>query len=187
MPKLNLGFTLLELLISLSIAAIVLLLGIPSLKETLIESRVDNHLYQLNQDVLLSRNHAIQYNYPVVICPTDSQGNCVDQWKIGYRVFIDKNNNAQFDLNLDKTIRIRQALTTNDQLIFSGGRYLRFAETGNLKGLAGTFRYCPNVTNSEHYARALIISLGGRPRMSRDIDNDGKDELNNNSSHISCS
>ena len=180
------GFTLLELLVALSIVAIVLLLGIPSLKETLISSRVDNHLYQLNQDVLLSRNHAIQYNYPVVLCPTDNQGNCTPLWHSGYTVFLDKNNNAQFDEGIDQAVRIRGAISTNDLFTFSGGRYLRFGENGHLKGLAGTFRYCPQVTESEYYSRALIISLGGRPRISQDIDNDGKDELNSHSSHINC-
>lgn len=180
------GFTLLELLVSLAIAAIVLSLGIPSLKETLISSRVENHLYQLNQDVLLSRNHAIQYNYPVVMCPLDNQGNCTNLWNSGYKVFLDRNNNAQYDENIDKALRVRPAINTADSFIFTGGRYLRFGENGHLKGLAGTFKYCPNIENSEFYSRALIISLGGRPRLSNDIDGDGKDEMNTASSHINC-
>ncbi|MER2494187.1 GspH/FimT family protein [Catenovulum sediminis] len=180
------AFTLLELIILLAISLISLTLGIPSLKETLVESRVNNHLYQLNQDILLSRNHAVQFNFPVVMCPLNTNGDCINNWKQGYSIFVDRDNNIKFDQQIDTQVRLRNPIQNHDKFEFSGGRYLRFGENGHIKGLAGTFRYCPHVDDNELYSRAVIISLGGRPRLSRDIDNDGKDETNTNSSHIVC-
>lgn len=180
------GFTLLELLLVSAVIIILLTVGIPGLQETLIQSRVNNHIYNLSKDILLARNHAIHHGEQVVICHLSKQSICDKHWSLGYSIFIDSNRDEAYQANTDKLILKRDYQSFNDIIQFSGSNQLKYDANGHLNGLSGTFRYCPPLTNDEDYARAVVVSLSGRPKVSKDIDGDGKDELNQKNEHISC-
>lgn len=180
------GFTLLELMISLSIIVIILTMGVPSLQETLIRSRVDNFIYDLSKDILLARNHAIQYESQTVMCHLNNSNQCDGKWDAGYSLFLDENRDEIYQADTDKLIIQRVHHNSSDIILFSGSKELKYDADGHLNGLSGTFRYCPDIENDENYARAIVVSLSGRPRVSRDIDGDGKDETGAAKSHITC-
>ncbi len=181
------GFNLLELTISVALILILLLTGIPTLQETLIQARINNQVYNLSQDILLSRNHAIQFETQVVLCHISNSGECDNNWSDGYSIFIDEDRNQIYQAETDKMILIRDYHSYSDLITFSGGDNIRYDADGTLNGLSGTFRACPDNDNEEDYARAVIISLSGRPKLSHDLDGDGKDEIYHNNDHISCS
>ncbi|WP_017443594.1 GspH/FimT family protein [Gayadomonas joobiniege] len=180
------GFTLLELLITLALMTIGLTIGVPSLLEILVEHRVNNAIIQLNQSIILARTLAIQKEESIIICPLTASGRCETNWKQGYSIFIDKNDDRKYQEKIDTLISRSQHINNKDRLTYSGGRMLKFNPLGHLSGRAGTFRYCPLADSESVYARAIVVSLSGRPRQSADIDGDGKDELAGANDHIRC-
>ena len=178
------GVTLLELMISVSITAILAIIVIPNFNDFIVKMRVDNEISQLHRMLLMARNTAINSGQNTILCPLNEISQCSEQWKNKLSIFIDSNNNKTFDLE-EKILQTKEEITAGDQLVYGKGRtMITFKSTGQLSGLAnGTFRYCP-----EHYkkhARGIIVARSGRIYQSSDIDNDGIDE-NRGNTEINC-
>ena len=171
------AFTLIELLISISITSILTTIAFTSLEDFIVEMRVDNEISQLHRVLLITRNSAINAGQKAILCPLNASFECTTQWHNELSVFIDTNDNKRFDQNKnEKILRIKEAITTDDILVYGKGRNkVTFKPTGQLSGLAnGTFRYCPK--NHENKARGIIVARSGRMYQSADINNDGLDE-----------
>ena len=181
------GFTLVELLIGISIVSITLAIAIPNLSNFIIQLRVDNQIQSLSRAIAVARNTAITTGFHVTICPLETELKCHDNWNIDLSVFIDENKNKILDRkSLDKIITIKDAVKSNDILYFVKGRKnLTFKPNGKLTGLSnGTFRYCPN--NQVNYARGITVFRSGRHYLSNDYNGDGLEE-NRSKKPLSCS
>ncbi len=187
-----LGFTLIELMISLVIIAVVITLGVPTLLDTIVSNRVNSAIYELNKDIMSSRSYAVSYESTVTLCHLSSTNVCDGDWSKGYTVFMDANANRQFDAADDEKLIVRDIQNNNDTLVFTDGNALQYGFDGLISTVLtneelAVFKYCPTIDNPEDYSRAILLNISGRPRASEDIDGDGKDELASASNHISCS
>lgn len=178
------GFTLLELLVSISVTSILAAIALPNLSSFIVKMRVDNEISQLHRMLLTTRNAAINSGQKAIICPLDYNYQCTSQWHNELSVFIDVNDNKKFDNN-EQVIRIRSEINSEDKLIYGKGRNkITFKPTGHLSGLAnGTFRYCPE--SHKKYSRGIVVARSGRVYQSTDINNDGIDE-NRGNKQINC-
>jgi type IV fimbrial biogenesis protein FimT len=178
------GFTLVELMVSVSVISILAAIAIPNFNDFIVRMRVDNEVSKLHRLLLLTRNSAINSGQKAILCPLDHSLKCTTQWHKELSVFIDINNNKKFDAN-EKVIRLRAEINTGDKLIYGKGRNrITFKPTGGLSGLAnGTFRYCPQ--DYELFSRGIVVARSGRVYQSSDIDNDGIDE-NRGRKEINC-
>jgi len=178
------GFTLIELMVSVSVTSILAAIALPNFTEFIIKMRVDNEISHLHRMLLITRNAAINSGQKAIICPLDNNSQCSTQWQNELSVFIDVNNNKMLDAN-EKVIKIRAAITIEDKLVYGKGRTkITFKPTGQLSGLAnGTFRYCPQ--NHKNHSRGIVIARSGRVYQSSDVDNDGIDE-NRGNKEINC-
>lgn len=178
------GFTLIELMVSVSITSILAAIAVPNFSNFIVKMRVDNEISQLHRMLLITRNTAINSGHKAIICPLDNSSQCTTQWQNKLSVFVDVNNNKLFDVN-EKVIKVRAKITTGDALIYGKKRNkITFKPTGQLSGLAnGTFRYCPQ--SHKHNSRGIVIARSGRVYQSSDIDNDGLDE-NRGNKEINC-
>jgi len=178
------GFTLIELMVSVSVTSILAAIAIPNYSDFIVKMRVDNEISQLHRMLLITRNAAINSGQKAIICPLSKNLQCTSQWQNELSVFIDANGNKKFD-NTEKVIRIRASINDQDKLVYGKGRTkITFKPTGQLSGLAnGTFRYCPQ--GHKNIARGIIIARSGRVYQSIDTDNDGIDE-NRGGKPISC-
>jgi len=178
------GFTLIELMVSVSVTSILATIALPNFSEFIIKMRVDNEISHLHRMLLITRNAAINSGQKAIICPLDNNSQCSTQWQNELSVFIDVNNNKMLDAN-ENVIKIRAAITIEDKLVYGKGRTkITFKPTGQLSGLAnGTFRYCPQ--NYKNHSRGIVIARSGRVYQSSDVDNDGIDE-NRGNKEINC-
>jgi type IV fimbrial biogenesis protein FimT len=85
------GFTLLELLMTVAILAIVLTVGIPSFAETIRNNRLASGANELRASLALARSEAAKRGVQVSICPRSGNA-CADslEWSTGWLVFLDE-------------------------------------------------------------------------------------------------
>lgn len=166
------GFTIIELIICITIIAILLTIALPSFSNLLIENKVSSQVQKLTQTLQLSRTRAITNNIRVTICPIDKSTTCSKDWSTGYMSFIDINGDRQYNEN--DTIIFQH--TENNKKItlnwraFGHKRSLQWLATGITNHQNGSFEFC--YEGSPKKSRALFITKAGRIRFSKDTDGD---------------
>lgn len=154
------GFTLLELLISLSIFTIILSLGIPSFSAQIQNTKVKTSTQSLLESVELARSQAVMSNRRTTLKPTGT-------WENGWEVFIDSNNNGVRDQD-EPLLQAREKITgvritPNSPL----SRYVSFIGSGESRLVGGGFQagaltVCPEYTGPGY---KLTLARSGRMRM----------------------
>ena len=178
------GFTLIELMVSIAVVAILSAIALPSMNTFLVNMRVDNEISQIHRLVLTARNSAINMEQNVILCPLIGNVCTAGQWDNELSVFIDINNNGSFEAGVDTLLKVKSEISDGDQLIYAGRSNLTFSPTGRITANANaSFNYCPK--DYDDMSRSVSISLSGRPYQSSDTDNDGKDE-DREDNEISC-
>ena len=89
-----LGFTMIELLIVISIAAILAVIAVPSLRDTLNNTRQASAFGLVISDLNQARGEAIKRNGNVLVCPRNTAGtDCVvsANWLAGWVVCVEGN------------------------------------------------------------------------------------------------
>jgi type IV fimbrial biogenesis protein FimT len=183
--KLVRGITLIELMVGISISAIITSIALPNLNGFIVQLRVDNEIYRLGRLLHIARNHAINTGSHTIICPLQNNL-CTSDWHKTLSVFVDLNADHKFSQHDgDLLITTKAGIKSGDVLIYAKKRTkITYQATGHLFGLAnGTFRYCPK--NFEQKSRAIVIARSGRFYSSNDINKDGIDTTRSNKA-ITC-
>ncbi len=160
------GLTLIELMVTLSIAAILITIGVPAWGGFLAESRITAKSNLLMSHIQYARHSAVTLGTQVVACPSLDQNQCSgNRWDRGWIIFVDRSNNGQPD-SAEDILRVVQADTA--MLMHSGGRFrVRFQPNGGAFGTNLTIRVCDPSGRAE--PRAVVVSNPGRARVSREV------------------
>lgn len=161
------GFTLLELLVTITVLTLVVTIGLPTFTKQISESRTRTATMTLLDAIEKTRAAAVFRNQHAVLVPVNNK------WHEGWTLFVDKNRNGALDDD-EETISINQGL---DAVISDANsvlkNYVAFIGTGegrqvgpNGSGgfLSGTIKICP-VVQGEGYS--LVLSKAGRTRVGR--------------------
>lgn len=92
------GFTLIELMIGITILAVVLAIGVPSFGSVIRKNRLATQVNELSGSLNLARSEAYKRGLPVIVCPANAAlTNCSGtNWGTGWIVFVDENSNNAF-------------------------------------------------------------------------------------------
>ncbi|MGH8085310.1 MAG: GspH/FimT family pseudopilin [Lysobacter sp.] len=102
----NWGFTLIELMITIAIAAIGLALAYPSFSGVFRSNRVATHTNTLMASLNLARTEAIRSNRGGGVCSSDGGVTCNGaNWDAGWLVFTDMDGDGEMDEDGDIVIR----------------------------------------------------------------------------------
>lgn len=163
------GFSLLELLIVLVLAAILVGLALPSFSSYLALSKLEAASRTLRMTTHLAKSEAIRRGTRVIVCPSGDGISCTRNPVNQVIVFRDRNRNGRPDQAKDILSR---HLLEGPTLSTSYNRpYLAFSPLGHASGTNGTYTICDNTYPD--FGQLLIISVSGRARRGRDYDNDG--------------
>lgn len=157
------GFTILELLLVIAVAAILLIIGIPAFQDFGTRQRMDAAINVLQGHLALARNEAIRFNAHVIICPGDIRQGCTggNDWSEGWIVFSDYNGDSQYQS--PETVHHVEAGLEQMVIHSSSGRQnLHFFPNGSAPGSNGSITLCDR--RGPAHARKLVISNVGRIR-----------------------
>jgi len=163
------GFSLIEVIVTLAIAAIVLSIGVPSFQSYTQNNRQTIAINELATALRLARNSAITHRARTVVCKSSDGANCTTYgtWTQGWIVFTDTDNNNTLDAG-ENILRVHGAIQGN--ITISGNAntadLIAFNPQGILASLNGRITYCDSRGNNS--ATALFISRGGRVRFEDD-------------------
>lgn len=125
-PSKNTGFTLVELLISLAVLAIVSAFAIPKYADLASRNRIAGATNELVGIIHLARSEAVSTHARVVVCPTSNGTGCGTGDWARVLVFVDRDRNGSVntgdevkrEMNI-RTPDLRMVAGSNGNIVFS--------------------------------------------------------------------
>lgn len=171
------GFTLIELVITVAIAAILITLAVPSFSTMIKNNRRAAAVNELVVDINFARSEAVKRGSRVSLCRTSDYAAAVPTclagsgWEQGWIVFDDEDGNREPNSAADvlrshpplsNNITIRGSTPSADSL----GNRIQYAASGRLAAVGnGTLVLCDDRSAGPE-AREVIVANTGRVRTS---------------------
>ena len=151
------GFTLVELMVTIAVAAILLSVGVPSLTSLYESYRSKSEISRIEQALSFARNQAISYGMAVEVCGYQKADGCADNFNNGLKVYTKAGGS-------EKVLRVVEGIDSKDAI--KGGN-VGFRADG-LSSSTGevTFIYCPSKQASG--SRSVTVSSSGMIKYGAD-------------------
>lgn len=165
------GVTLIELMITLVIVAIIVNAAGPAMRDFVQNQTVLSAITLLSSDVKYARSEAVDKKTTVEICPSVDGASCVDtkNWTAGWIVHI--TDNASCPAAGECVLRVRQAVSPLVSLMASVSEAIAFNETG-ASNASVTFALCRadnSASNEDIFLRTLELKTSGANYIRRGV------------------
>lgn len=164
----NSGFGLIELIVTVSIVAILATIALPSFATVIRSNRVASQTNDLLNAINLARNEAITRTRGVTVCAASTASGipstCGTDWNLGWIVFLD--TSAGDAAPAVGTVLKTWLPNANNRLTTVGAQtYIRFTARG--EAIANpvapvTFKLKPASNCAQQQQRAIVVSALGR-------------------------
>ncbi len=167
------GFSLIELVMALSIGSILISVAIPNLKVVVQNNRIQSQIGDFMSDLNLARSEAIKQGRRVTICKSANGSSCTTSngWDQGWIVFVENNGNGLLD-DGEIVLRVHSSLSGGNTMSSIGNidNYISyvangFSRTNNNVIQTGSIALCDS-RQDDTEARAVRINATGRPLLS---------------------
>ncbi|WP_028767530.1 GspH/FimT family pseudopilin [Shewanella fidelis] len=163
MQKKQSGFTLVELMVTIAVAAILLTVGMPSLTSMYDGYRAESNIRSIQQAIQFARNHALSYGTRITICPLSSTS-CGSNWIGGFSVFVDNGTLNTID-GTDQLLLEIAPFNSKDFIDYDQSTITIDSDgfiSSNFN--SGLLSYCPSSKSSPE-SMALQLSISGKVRF----------------------
>lgn len=169
------GFTLVELMITLAVMAILLALATPSFEGLIASSRLASATNELNATLRQARSEAMRRGQRVTVCASANGNQCTNNdWTSGWIMFVDRTRGAAAVDAGETILQVFPALTGG--VVAQGqanvARFVSFSSDGQSRTMgadnqAGTIQICStsNGIANDNRARNLIVAMSGQVVM----------------------
>jgi type IV fimbrial biogenesis protein FimT len=177
--KRTLGFTLMELMVTVAVLAVAVAIAVPAYTNMIINNRLAGTINEFVTSLHLARSEAIKRGVNVRACASTDGVSCATtgDWEQGWIVMVEGSSTV---------LNVYPSLNEGETLIKTGlqTRVVRFDGNGMAAGFNGTVTLCPR-DNEARKARGVILSNAGRIQLAEDGDGDGIVE-NGSAVNLSC-
>ena len=162
------GFTLIELMVTLSITLILIFWAVPSFSALLIRNDISANANKIRTGLALARYEAVKRNTQIQVCSLSAVATlCAGsvgvgrlKWDEGFIVFQDIDGNKIYTPGIDDLIT-QKFFSESLEIDWGRGHYLIYASTGRL--MIGNSSFHINHPDST-LERQLILNIVGRVR-----------------------
>jgi len=178
-------------MVTLVIVAVLLRVGVPSLRTLLIKSQLSGEVQDFYGAISYARSEAIKRGNYVSICKRKTDTSCgggvgdTTTWSNGWIIFTNADNDDPATIDTGEPIlRVVPALPDGYTLNASSNfaSYITFDRFG-MANRIGTFVFCANGDRTT--AKAIIVTRA-RPRIATDTNGNGIPETDNGTDIASC-
>ena len=112
------GFTVVELMITLSIVGILVAAAAPGYQDWVATTRLNSHTTEFVTALHFARSEAVKRNVAVSVCKSTTGTGCVttNTWAQGWIVFVDVDASGTLD-SADTVLRVHEKLTGGTTLV----------------------------------------------------------------------
>ncbi|WP_374431083.1 GspH/FimT family pseudopilin [Ideonella dechloratans] len=169
------GLTLVELMVTLAVAAILATVAVPSMQSFLAARSSAGGADQLMQAIRLARSESLKRLAPVTICatsdPNAASPECGEDWKSGWLVFVDTDRDATVGSN-DIVLKVGAPPASIGGLAEDSGSASVTFEANGLAGGSMAFTVTPNVsdTSSSTYTanvQHVCVTVAGQIQLKK--------------------
>lgn len=174
MKHTHLGFTLIEMMISVAVLMVMVAVAVPQFQSLLLETRLTTESNRLLSDIQLARSEAIKRQANVLMCPSsnpeDSNPSCdvgASDWSSGWLVFANTDTNTAYNngvdvlLNAGTALRLGVVIKTNS----AATGFMAYNPDGTLDSDGNTARFALCDERGEAQGRQAEVTPVGRPEI----------------------
>ena len=159
------GFNLVELIVTVAVLAIIAMIATPYVLEQLARMEAKRIENQIKNTLTLAQAESYIRRQDLLLCLSNGGGLCHRDSHKKLLLFLDKNNNKNFDLGVDDLLE-EQALepkySTLHLRVGDKRHYTKFwGDSGKPRGHFGHFKYCP-ISTYNHTMYQISFNQGGR-------------------------
>jgi type IV fimbrial biogenesis protein FimT len=153
------GFTMVEMIMTVAVGAILLTIGIPSFRYVTNSNRIAAEINGLVGDLQFARSEAIKEGVPVSVCISSNGTACagggIVTWQSGWIVISSAANTG--------VLRVQAPFSSTDTFVANNAAgTITFNRDGYANGIAtGTLIELHDRTNNHNWTRCLAITLSG--------------------------
>ena len=177
------GFTLIELMVTISLVAVLITLGVPGMQQMMRSNARASSSNELISTINQARSEAVKRNTEVSLCPSTNGTSCTGgtAWAGGWIAFVDDDldgvaeaNDGNGTWNTGEEILTVVSALSNTTTINSSFTTITYRPNGRMRTSASAeqaeFILCDAQGVSD--ATAVLIWISGRPQSSdTDLDN----------------
>jgi type IV fimbrial biogenesis protein FimT len=159
------GFTLLELMIAVTVMVILITVAAPPLQDFIKNVRLTGQANELMTDLMLARSEASKRGMKVSVCPRSGDAcSTAADWASGWMVVIDDDSDGRPDSGTNPLKKADAITGANSLQRISGtGGVITFTPTGLVTTSATTLRIC----DDRDKGRAVRVAVTGRASVTR--------------------
>lgn len=146
------GFTLIELMVTVAVLAIIMMIATPAILTQLARMEAQRIRYGITDTLKLAKAESVIRRQNLLVCLSDSNGLCHKNSNKTLLLFVDNNDNQNFDKGTDDLLEEQTLNPKYGTLHLRAAKrhYVKFyGDSGKPRGHFGHFKYCANSTYSQ--------------------------------------
>jgi len=151
------GFTLIELMVTLALVAIVLSFGVPNMTQLIRSNQVINQTNSVLGGIQLARAEAVKQGVGMAVCGSSDQASCDGQWGQGWLVYEDSDGTGS--PTATNIVRVADGSAEVDN---TSGGVVRFDHQGLRRDTSEATVTIKRSACGSEKARRISIVRGGR-------------------------